>query len=335
MDTLKIALDWTPNVNHLGFFIAQEKGFYQELGVTVSFLNPHEDDYQTTPGKKLELGLADFALAPFETVISLNNKTNRVEAIAVYALLQSDLSSITTLASSISLNNKTNRVEAIAVYALLQSDLSSITTLASSGLNSPRELVGKTYASYKARYEDTIVQKLVSHDGGEGAFTVSYPEKLGIWNTLLEGKADATWIFDNWEGVEAVTRGIALRSFRLAEYGIPYGYSPVLIAKKSQLEANKALYKKCIAATQKGYAFAQTHPEEATAILKNVVSERDRTHIDLAQSLAVTAPHFGKEGQHAYMHPERVHDFLNWLVKHKLEQDVILNQSLFTNELVS
>ncbi len=303
MDTLKIALDWTPNVNHLGFFIAQEKGFYQELGVTVSFLNPHEDDYQTTPGKKLELGLADFALAPFETVISLNNKTNRVEA--------------------------------IAVYALLQSDLSSITTLASSGLNSPRELVGKTYASYKARYEDTIVQKLVSHDGGEGAFTVSYPEKLGIWNTLLEGKADATWIFDNWEGVEAVTRGIALRSFRLAEYGIPYGYSPVLIAKKSQLEANKALYKKCIAATQKGYAFAQTHPEEATAILKNVVSERDRTHIDLAQSLAVTAPHFGKEGQHAYMHPERVHDFLNWLVKHKLEQDVILNQSLFTNELVS
>jgi ABC-type nitrate/sulfonate/bicarbonate transport system substrate-binding protein len=303
MDTLKIALDWTPNVNHLGFFIAQEKGFYQELGVTVSFLNPQEDDYQTTPGKKLELGLADFALAPFETVISLNNKTNRVEA--------------------------------IAVYALLQSDLSSITTLASSGLNSPRELVGKTYASYKARYEDTIVQKLVSHDGGEGAFTVSYPEKLGIWNTLLEGKADATWIFDNWEGVEAVTRGIALRSFRLAEYGIPYGYSPVLIAKKSQLEANKALYKKCIAATQKGYAFAQTHPEEATAILKNVVSERDRTHIDLAQSLAVTAPHFGKEGQHGYMDPERVHDFLNWLVKHKLEQDVILNQSLFTNELVS
>lgn len=303
MDTLKIALDWTPNANHLGFFIAQEKGFYQELGVTVSFLNPQEDDYQTTPGKKLELGLADFALAPFETVISLNNKTNRVEA--------------------------------IAVYALLQSDLSSITTLASSGLNSPRELVGKTYASYKARYEDTIVQKLVSHDGGEGAFTVSYPEKLGIWNTLLEGKADATWIFDNWEGVEAVTRGIALRSFRLAEYGIPYGYSPVLIAKKSQLEANKALYKKCIAATQKGYAFAQTHPEEATAILKNVVSERDRTHIDLAQSLAVTAPHFGKEGQHGYMDPERVHDFLNWLVKHKLEQDVILNQSLFTNELVS
>ncbi|WP_297514628.1 ABC transporter substrate-binding protein [Flavobacterium sp.] len=47
MDTLKIALDWTPNVNHLGFFIAKEKGFYQELGVTVSFLNPQEDDYQT------------------------------------------------------------------------------------------------------------------------------------------------------------------------------------------------------------------------------------------------------------------------------------------------
>lgn len=303
MDTLKIALDWTPNVNHLGFFIAKEKGFYQELGVTVSFLNPQEDDYQTTPGKKLELGLADLALAPFETVISLNNKTNRVEA--------------------------------IAVYALLQSDLSSITTLASSGINSPRELVGKTYASYKARYEDTIVQELVRHDGGEGAFTVSYPEKLGIWNTLLEGKAEATWIFDNWEGVEAATRGIALRLFRLADYGIPYGYSPVLIAKRSQLEAHRALYKKCIAATQKGYAYAQTHPEEAVAILKSVVTERDRTHIDLAQSLAVTAPHFGEKGQHGYMDPDRVQAFLHWLVTHKLENEVILKQTLFTNELLS
>ncbi|MCZ8169468.1 MAG: ABC transporter substrate-binding protein [Flavobacterium sp.] len=303
METLKIALDWTPNVNHLGFFIAQEKGFYHELGLTVSFLNPQEDDYQITPGKKLELGLADLALAPLETVISLNNKSNRVDA--------------------------------IAVYALLQSDLSSITTLASSGINSPRELVGKTYASYKARYEDTIVQELVRHDGGQGDFTVSYPEKLGIWNTLLEGKADATWIFDNWEGVEAASRGIALQSFQLAAYGIPYGYSPVLIAKKEQLDANKAVYKKCIAATQKGYAFAQTHPEEATAILKNLVSERDRTHIDLAQTLAVTAPHFGENGQHGFMEPERVHAFLHWLVNHELEKEVILNQTLFTNELLS
>jgi phospho-N-acetylmuramoyl-pentapeptide-transferase len=40
-----------------------------------------------TPGKRLELGLADFAMAPFETVISLNNKKNLVDAIAVFAIL--------------------------------------------------------------------------------------------------------------------------------------------------------------------------------------------------------------------------------------------------------
>jgi len=36
---------------------------------------------------------------------------------------------------------------------------------------------------------------------------------LGIWNTLLEGKADATWVFLQWEGVEAKLKGVELNTF--------------------------------------------------------------------------------------------------------------------------
>jgi len=100
MTTFKIALDWTPNINHVGIVVAQELGYYKEQGLEVEILNPLEDNYQMTPGKKLELGIADFAIAPFETVISLNNKTNAVDAIAVFAILQEDLSSIASLKTS-------------------------------------------------------------------------------------------------------------------------------------------------------------------------------------------------------------------------------------------
>jgi ABC-type nitrate/sulfonate/bicarbonate transport system substrate-binding protein len=134
MTKIKLALDWTPNINHIGFFIAKDLGFYTNQGIELEILNPLDDNYQITPGKKLEMNLADFAIAPFETVISLNNKTNKVEA--------------------------------VAVYAILQEDISSIVALQNAKIDSPKDLDYKTYASYKARYEDHIVKQMILNDKG-------------------------------------------------------------------------------------------------------------------------------------------------------------------------
>ena len=35
MKKIKLALDWTPNINHIGFFVAKEKGFYKENDLQV------------------------------------------------------------------------------------------------------------------------------------------------------------------------------------------------------------------------------------------------------------------------------------------------------------
>ena len=51
MKKLRIALDWTPNVNHIGFFVAHELGFYQNLGIDFEFLNPKDDDIWRHLGK--------------------------------------------------------------------------------------------------------------------------------------------------------------------------------------------------------------------------------------------------------------------------------------------
>ena len=41
-------------------------------------------------------------------------------------------------------------------------------------------------------------------------------------NTLLEGKADATWVFMNWEGILAKMKGVELNAFYLQDFDIPY-----------------------------------------------------------------------------------------------------------------
>jgi ABC-type nitrate/sulfonate/bicarbonate transport system substrate-binding protein len=301
MIKLKLALDWTPNINHIGFLIAKELGFYKQQGIDLEILNPQDDNYAMTPGKKLELGVADFAIAPFETVISLNNKVNQVQA--------------------------------IAIYAILQKDLSCIATLKSSNITSPKLLDGKTYASYKARYEDHIVKQMIKNDGGEGDLNIIYPDKLGIWNTLLSGKANATWIFDNWEGIEASSKNIELDKFTLDEFNIPYGYSPIVLTKKENITKHKVPYSEFIKATQKGFLFTKNNLTESVDILKRYVTEYDLKNIDLEKSISFSIPHFGDESNCGVMKQERVLSFTKWLVDKGLEDKVILNQNLFTNEL--
>ena len=38
--TINLVLDWTPNTNHLGFYVAQAKGYYKEANLTVEIQQP-------------------------------------------------------------------------------------------------------------------------------------------------------------------------------------------------------------------------------------------------------------------------------------------------------
>lgn len=303
MEKIKIALDWTPNMNHIGFMVAEELGLYKAKNLEVEIISPGEDDYKTTRGKKLELGSIDFALAPFESVISFNNKENKVDA--------------------------------IAVFTIFQEDLSRIVTSHSSNIERPRYLDGKVYASYKARYEDLMVQAMIKSDGGQGLVKPIYREKLGIWNEFLSGTADATWIFDNWEGIEADKRNIFLNKFSLKDYGIPYGYSPVVLTKKSLMDNHHEDFAHFIQATREGYLYSIKNPLKAVNILKPHLSSLDQENIDLYLTLERSSPYFGTVETCGKMDFEKVQRFLVWLVESNLENSGILEQNLFTNELIS
>lgn len=301
METINIALDWTPNINHIGFFIAKEKGFFGDNNLAVEITDPSVDNYETTPAKKVELGEVDFALCPMESVISFRTKPNP------FALK--------------------------AVAAIFQEDLSAIAVRSSSEIVSPKDLDGKTYASYKARYEDGIVKQMIRNDGGEGSIEVIYPEKLGIWETIINGSIDSTWIFLNWEGVEAESENTPLTYFKMQDFGIPYSYSPVLVADEQNIQRKSAAYKGFLNALNRGYQFSKKNPAEAVEILNKYVPESDKK-IDLHKALTASANAIGDENNWGKMNSKNVSDFLNWLHENGLETKQMLVTDLFTNELL-
>ncbi|MGD1846101.1 MAG: ABC transporter substrate-binding protein [Salibacteraceae bacterium] len=301
MFQLTLALDWTPNINHIGFFVAQGKGFYQEEGLQVSLLDPSADNYATTPAKKIELGIADMALCPTESVISYRTKAKPFDL--------------------------------IGIATLFQEDVSAIATLVSSSIERPKELDGRSYASYQARYEDQIVRQMIANDGGKGELQVAYPSKLGIWETLVKGEFDSTWIFTNWEGVEAETSGIDLHLFRMKDFGIPYSYSPLLVASQKRMLQEKNTYHKFLKACRKGFLFCREHAAEAVEILQPYLPESDK-HIDLDRALELSVPSFGNGLTWGGMQESTVAEFLNWIYKEGLETQPLQIQDLITNELL-
>ena len=301
MPKLKLALDWTANINHIGFFVAQEKGFYHEIGLDVEIISPATDDYEMTPAKKVELGLADLALTPTESVISYRTKANPFPM--------------------------------IGIAAIFQKDLSAIVTLEREDIKTPKDLDGKSYASYQARYEDHIVKQMIISDGGVADLSLAYPKKLGIWDTLLSGKYDATWIFSNWEGVDAICESVKLTEFRLEDYDVPYSYSPLIVADERRLLEKPDLFQAFLSASKKGFLFSRNQPEEAVSLLQKYVPSSDE-NIDLAMALSRSADAFGGEDEWGKMEIPVVEKFISWLKENQLENAHLSTDQIVTNRLL-
>ena len=240
MPQLKLALDWTPNSNHTGFYVALSKGWFKAEGIDLVILPP-SDDYTTneTPGRRLMKGEVDLAIAPTESCISCWTSDHLDSA------------------------------KPITVAAVLSKSASAICTMKSSGIMNPAELDGKRYASYEGRFEMAIIKNLIKKAGGSGEIIEVLPEKLKCFDAVLNDDCQATWIFEGWEGVEAKMKGIELNSFVLEDYGVPYGYSPVLLAS-SDLCSNPErvdVLKKFLAVSERGWQFTVTNPVESVDIL--------------------------------------------------------------------
>ena len=106
------------------------------------------------------------------------------------------------------------------------------------------------------------------------------------------------------------------------------------MTKQQFINTNEELCIRFLKATRKGYLFTQKNPTEANSLFRQHLTADDLANIDLSRSLEMTSPYFGNEDTCGIMNVKRINAFLNWLVDHKLENEVILHQQLFTNDLL-
>lgn len=301
-ETTKITfvLDYTPNTNHTGIYVAQKLGYFEEAGLEVEIVQPPEDGAEVLVAS----GKAQFGVSFQDSMMP--------------ALVGEDALPIE------------------AVAAILQHNTSGIISRAGEGMDTPRGLEGKKYATWNGTIELAMMETVVKADGGNFSKVELIPSTVTDEVSALQTKSvDAIWVFYGWAGVATELAELDTDYFAFKDIDEVFDYyTPVIIGNSNWMEENADITKAFLAAAGKGYEYAIENPEEASNILCEAAPELEKELV-LASQMYVKEQYKAEVEQWGYINPKRWNAFYNWLNENDLSPEEIPENTGFNNTYLS
>ncbi|WP_394957268.1 ABC transporter substrate-binding protein [Scardovia wiggsiae] len=223
-------MSWAPDTNHIGVFVAREKGYYAKLGLDVDILAAS----QTGAEQSVSGGGADFTLSSMANVADANIKDGQLSLI-------------------MQVQQKTS-----AIWCSLASN---------KAIASPKDFDGKTFATFGGSESDAVVKRMIRKAGGKGEFD-KVTAGTSTFSALSSGRADFGGFYATWEGIQAEMYGPKLKCFTEPDYGVPGNADELgIVSSSSYLKQHPDIAEKFVKATQEGYMYSYTHPDDAAQIL--------------------------------------------------------------------
>ena len=294
---ITFVLDWTPNTNHTGLYAAKEKGYFKDAGLDVDIVLPPEDGAEVLVGS----GKAQFGISFQDSMAS--------------ALVGDDALPIE------------------AVAAVLQHNTSGIISRKGEGMDRPKGMEGKKYATWDAPIEKATLKQVVETDGGDFDKVKMIPSTVTDEVSALKSKSvDAIWIFYGWAGIAAENAGLKTDYFAFKDIDKVFDYyTPVIIGNSSWMKENPETAKKFLSAVKKGYEDAIKDPEGAAKILCDAAPELDKELVENSQKY-MKDQYKAEVDQWGYIDPKRWNAFYDWLNDNDLVESKIPENTGFTND---
>lgn len=296
-EKITFVLDWTPNTNHTGLYVAQDKGYFKDAGFDVTLVQPGEGGSDLM----VSTGQGQFGIS-FQDYV-------------VHGLIGETPLNVTTVA------------------AVLQHNTSGIISRKGEGMDRPRGMEGKTYATWDMPVEKAMIKEVVEKDGGDFSKIVLQPNNVTDEVAALKSKSvDAIWVFYGWAGIATQIAELETDYFAFSEISpvLDY-YTPVIIANNDYLKNSPERAKAFLNAVKQGYEFAIEKPEEAARILLKAAPELDETLVIKSQEYL--SPMYKAEVERwGYINAERWDNFFAWLYEKKLIDKELEKGLGFTND---
>lgn len=293
-----LMLDWVPNTNHTGIFVAQEKGYFQENGLEVEIIQPGE----VYAEQAVSGGAADFGVS-FQEYVTLA----RVDDVPI-----------------------------VSIAAMIQHNTSGFASRGTLGAQSPSDWEGLRYGSFSSPFEEPTLRVLMECDGGNfdklEIVDTGFADPLAL---LDEAQTDLAWIFYAWQGTQAELQEVDLNILMMEDWFecIPDYYTPVLITSEETINERPEVTRAFLNAISNGYTYAIDHPDEAATILLTEVPELDEKLVRASQTwlsprYQADAPRWGEQKLSVW------ESYSNWMAQHGIIPEPIEAGSAFTNDFL-
>lgn len=297
---IKLMLDWVPNTNHSGLYVAQEKGYFKDAGLNVTIIQPGE----VYPEQAVASGAADFGVS-FQEQITLSRA-------------------------------QTPPAPLVSLAAIIQHNTSGFASLAEKNVKSPADFEGLKYGGFDTPYEAPTLKGLMdcAHADYSKLQTVSVGSGDPV--ALLSAKQiDLAWVFYGVEGIQAQQQGMKLNFVMLSDHTdcIPDYYTPVLITSEAMIKNKPDMVRVFMKAVSKGYQDAIANPDEAATILQKAAPEMGLDFVKASQEwisprYQADAPRWGEQKLSVWQ------GYSEWMAKNKIISTPIDAQAAFTNDFL-
>jgi ABC-type nitrate/sulfonate/bicarbonate transport system substrate-binding protein len=263
---ITVVLDWTPNTNHTGLYVAKQHGLYAKAGFDVDIVEPD----QAGGVAQVAAGNAEFAFSYAEQVLPARAQGTPIVSIAT----------------------------------VLRTNTSSLVSPTDRGITRPRDLTGRTYGTFGGPIEEPLIKALVACDGGDPRSVKFVDVGNADYNVGFRRKAyDAVWVFDGWDVIrlrDIARVPITTIAFRDHLDCIPDWYTPVIVTTETLLRERPDLVRAFLASTAEGYRTAIESPEIASNALMTAAPEGDRRLVEasarfLAPFYAISPATWGRQ----------------------------------------
>lgn len=294
---LSLTLDFYPNPDHAGIYMAQKLGYFEEAGLDVSVHTPSDP---AAPIKLVAAGQTDLSIS-YEPEVLLA---------------------------------KEQGLDVLAVGALVNRPLTSMIWLKKSGIKGVGSLRGKTIATAGIPYQDAYLKTILGRANLSPSDVNVVNVGFGLLPAILGGKAQAMLGgFSNVEGVDLRLRGSDPVVTPVDKLGVPSYDELVLVAKRERVEEDPQAIRLFLAALARGTTAAAKNPGAATKALLEANPDLDPklTEAEVAATLPLLSP--PPNGHpHGYMDPAAWTKFTGWMRDNGLISSLPPTGSVLSND---
>lgn len=287
-------LDWYPNSDHAGIYVAMARGYYAAEGLQV---NAQVPSGAADALKLVTQGNGDIGISYESSVMLARDKG----------------------------------IPVTATGAIVQKPLNAVLALASTGITRPRDLQGHLVGVAGDPSDYTDLKALLSHDGGDYAKVHIVNVGYNLLPALLAHRVDAIiGAYWTWEALQAAQKGVKVNALRLDQWGVPTYNELVFVTGPGQLKREPTILAAFERATYRGYAYAAAHPAEATADLLKAPGVLSTSTPLIEHSIRLLAPLFSdSHGRYGTMDPRLWQAYANWMTAgHLLSDHLNVSQAI-------